>query len=58
MEKASEQAAGVPTELSADQVEGLDAIRTFVDLGDAGVADMLLDAGLTDVAVAAEHLHG
>ena len=58
MEEASEQAAGVLAELAADQVEGLDAVGALVDLGDAGVADILLDAGLADVAVAAEHLHG
>ena len=45
-------------ELAADQVEGLDAVGALVDLGDARVADVLLDAGLADVAVAAEHLHG
>ena len=58
MEEAAQQPAHVLAELAADQVERLDAVGALVDLGDAGVADILLDAGLADVAVAAEHLHG
>src|SRR3954452_14581204 len=58
MEEAPEQAARVLAELAPDQVEGLDSVGALVDLGDARIADILLDAGLADVAVAAEHLHG
>ena len=45
-------------ELAADQVERLDAVRAFVDLGDAGVADELLHAPFADIAVAAIDLLG
>ena len=44
-------------QLAADQVERLDAVGAFVDLGDAGVAHELLHAVLADVAVAAVDLH-
>ena len=58
MEEAPQQPAMVLAELAADQVERLDAVRTLVDLGDPGVADMLLDTGLADIAMAAKQLHG
>ena len=44
-------------QLAADQVERLDAVGAFVELGDAAVAHQLLHAVLADVAVAAEDLH-
>uniref|UniRef100_A0A1I7YBA0 Uncharacterized protein n=1 Tax=Steinernema glaseri TaxID=37863 RepID=A0A1I7YBA0_9BILA len=42
--------------LAAHQVQGLDAVGAFVDLGDAHVAHQLLLAPLANVAMAAEHL--
>ena len=56
LEEGADRAAAVLGQLAADQVHRLDAVGAFVDLGDAGVADELLDAMLADVAVAAEHL--
>ena len=57
MEEAAEQAARVPAELAADQVERLDAVGALVDLGDAGIAHYCSTPCLADVAVAAEDLH-
>ena len=54
--KARTRAAAVLGQLAADEVHRLDAVGALVDLGDARVADELLDAMLADVAVAAEHL--
>ena len=42
--------------LRADEVHGLDAVGALVDLGDLGVAVVLGDAGLLDVAHAAVDL--
>ena len=44
--------------LRPTEVECLDAIGAFVNLGDARVADELLHAPFADIAVAAEHLLG
>jgi hypothetical protein len=38
------------------EIHGLHAVGALVDHGDAGIADELLDAGLGDIAVAAEEL--
>ena len=50
--------AAVLGQLAADQIQGLHAIRAFVDHGDAGVADELRHAPFLDIAVAAENLLG
>src|SRR3546814_5416030 len=43
-------------QLAADEVHGLDAVGALVDRRDAGVAEVLGDAGLLDVAHAAEQI--
>ena len=48
--------ATITQQLAPDQVEGLDAVGTFVDLGDAAVTYQLLLAPLTDIAVATQYL--
>ena len=58
MEEAAQQAAGPLPQLAADQIERLDAVGAFVDLGDARIADELLHAVVADIAVAAPDLHG
>ncbi len=55
-EEGGDGAAAVARQLAADEVEALDAVGALVDHGDPGIADELLDAGLGDVAGAAEHL--
>src|SRR5690606_41009989 len=55
-EERSDRAATVARQLAADEIERLDAIRTFVDHGNAGIAHELLHAVLDDVAVTAEKL--
>ncbi len=49
-------AATVARQLAADQVHRLHTIGALIDHGDARIADLLLDTGLGDVAVAAEDL--
>ena len=53
---ARRRRAHVAQQLAPDQVERLDAGRAFVDRDDADVAILLRDAGLFDVAHAAEDL--
>ena len=53
---AAQQAPGALGHLATDEVERLNAVGALVDLGDAGVADVLLLAVLADVAVTAEDL--
>ena len=53
LEKCADGAAAVLGQLAADEVHRLDPVGAFVDLGDASVADELLDAMLADIAVAA-----
>ncbi|MNQ76734.1 hypothetical protein D3C85_915820 [compost metagenome] len=52
----AQRGAAIGHHLASEQVEGLDAVGAFVDLGDAHVAHQLLLAPLADVAVAAEYL--
>ena len=56
-QQALRGAAALHRQLAADQVERLDAVGAFVELGDARVADELLHAVLADEAVAAPGLH-
>ena len=58
LEEGAHCATAILGQLATDQVHRLDAIRAFVNLGDAGVTDELIHAPLADVAVAAEHLLG
>ena len=58
LEEGLDGAAAIGAELAADQVERLDAVGAFVDLGDAGVADELLHAPFADIAVAADRSAG
>ncbi len=57
MEEMAQEPPGMGRELTSDQVERLDAVGPFVELGNARVAHILLHAVLADVAVAAQHLH-
>src|SRR5690606_39066017 len=57
-EEGHDVAAAVLTELAADEIERLDAVGALVDHRDPGIADELGDAGLLDIAVAAEDLLG
>jgi hypothetical protein len=56
LEEGHHRAAAVLAELAAHQIERLDAVRTLIDHGDAGVADILAHAPFLDIAVSAEHL--
>jgi hypothetical protein len=58
LKKACTARAAILAKLAADQVHRLNAVRAFVDLGDARVADELLHAPFADVAVAAIDLLG
>lgn len=55
--KRRQVAAGMGTQFAADQIQRLDAVGAFVDLGDAGVANVLLHTPFANVAVAAVDLH-
>ena len=56
LEEGLDRGAALARQLAAAQVHRLDAVGAFVDLGDAGVADILAHAPFLDVAVAAENL--
>ncbi|CAB4998746.1 unannotated protein [freshwater metagenome] len=45
-------------QLASDQVHGLNAVRSFVNRGDARIAEMLWNTGLFDVAHTAIDLNG
>ena len=57
-EEVLHHATGAHGQLAADEVHGLDAVGALVDGGDAGIAEVLGDAGLLDVAHPAEDLDG
>ena len=48
-------AAAVLTELTPDQIDGLNAVGALVDHGDPGIAHELRHAVFGDIAVTAEH---
>ncbi len=56
VEERPEPFAARHGELAADEIDGLDAVRAFVDRRDAGVAIGLGRAGLLDEAGAPVHL--
>ena len=45
-------------ELAADEIERLNAVGPFVNLGDPRITHILFDAVLADIAVPAVNLHG
>ena len=53
LEQRHDGTATIEAELATDEVKGLDAVRTFVDHRDAGIADILAHAPFFDIAMAA-----
>lgn len=51
-----EDLAAVADQLAPDKVHRLDAVRTFINHGDSGIADELFHAVIGDIAMTAEHL--
>ena len=54
--KVLDNRSSAKRQLSSDQIDGLDAIGSFVDLRDTSIPDLLLHTPFADIPMAAEDL--